>query len=135
MTSVTTTGTTYGSATTVDPYPNDLSGDYALTVEAGNGGTGYSFKHGSVYLSWSSGNSLTTRSTKNDASSWTISASSNGNFKFANVGDETRIMQYNSGSPRWLVIQAVYNPSKSINNQLEAMQNISPLADRRIRLL
>ncbi len=110
MTSVTTTGTTYGSATTVDPYPNDLSGDYALTVEAGNGGTGYSFKHGSVYLSWSSGNSLTTSSTKNDASSWTISASSNGNFKFANVGDETRIMQYNSGSPRWACYTSSQQP-------------------------
>ena len=101
MTSVTTTGTTYGSATAVDPYPDDLSGDYALTVEAGNGGTGYSFKHGSVYLSWSSGNSLTTSGTKNNASSWTISESSSGNFKFANVGDDTRILQYNSGSPRW----------------------------------
>ena len=101
MTSVTTTGTTYGSATAVDPYPDDLSGDYALTVEAGNGGTGYSFKHGSVYLSWSSGNSLTTSSTKDDASSWTISESSSGNFKFANVGTTARILQYNSGSPRW----------------------------------
>ena len=101
MTSVTTTGTTYGSATAVDPYPDDLSGDYALTVEAGNGGTGYSFKHGSVYLSWSSGNSLTTSGTKADASSWTISESSSGNFKFANVGTTSRILQYNSGSPRW----------------------------------
>lgn len=101
MTGVTTTGTTYGSAAAVDPYPDDLSGDYALTVEAGNGGTGYSFKHGSVYLSWSSGNSLTTSGTKADASSWTISESSSGNFKFANVGDATRILQYNNGSPRW----------------------------------
>ena len=101
MTSVTTTGTTYGSPTTVDPYPDDLSGVYALTVEAGNGGTGYSFKHGSVYLSWSSGNSLTTSGTKDNASSWTISESSSGNFKFANVGTTSRILQYNSSSPRW----------------------------------
>ena len=78
------------------------SGDpYLLTIEAGYGGTGYSFKNGDNYLSWSSGNTLTTSSTKDNASSWTISTSEDGNFKFSNVGTTTRLLQFNSSYPRW----------------------------------
>ena len=92
---------TYGISSS---YTTSPEGTYPLTIEAGNGGTGYSFKTSSnKYLTWSSGNSLdiTANSTKDNASSWTISESSEGNFKFANVGTTDRILQYNSNQPRW----------------------------------
>ena len=89
-----------GTATTFSTSPE---GTYPLTVEAGNSGTGYSFKNGSDYLSWSSGNKLYTTTDKNNSSSWTISESTDGNYKFANVGTTERILQYNSnsGQERW----------------------------------
>lgn len=99
LSSITTSGTTIGVAST---YESNPTGSFLLTIEAGNGGSGYSFKTlSNTYLSYSSGNSLTTSSQKNDASSWTISENTNGSFKFANVGTTGRILQYNSGSPRW----------------------------------
>jgi len=82
-------------------YSTTPAGTFPLTVETGNGGTGFSFKNGSNYLSWSSGNSLTTSTTKNNASSWTVNNPSSGNYTFSNKGDNTRKLQYNSGSPRF----------------------------------
>ena len=99
-----------GTSTDRDAIPDDITGDYILTIEAGNEGSGYSFKNGSNYLSWSSGNSLTTSTTKDNASSWTISTSTSGNYKFANVGTTSRILQYNSGSPRWACYTSSQQP-------------------------
>ena len=82
-------------------YSTTPTGTFPLTVETGNGGNGFSFKNGSNYLSWSSGNSLITSTTINNASSWTINNPSNGNYTFSNIGDNTRKLQYNSGSPRF----------------------------------
>ena len=88
-----------GISTAFDTTP---AATYQMTVETGNGGSGYSFKtKDNTYLSWSSGNTLTTSATKNDASSWTISESTDGNFKLQNVGETSRILQYNTGSPRF----------------------------------
>ena len=101
LTGVTTSGTTIGTATDVS---TSVAASYTLTVEAttSNNVTKYAFKNSSNnYLSWSSGNSLTTSGSKTNASTWTISSSTDGNFKFANVGTTSRILQYNSGSPRW----------------------------------
>lgn len=99
-----------GTATSITTIPDDITGVYVLTVEAGNGGSGYSFKNGSNYLSYSgSSNNLYTSTEKNNNSSWTISTSTDGNYKFANVGTTSRILQYNSGNPRW----ACYTSSQS----------------------
>ena len=99
-----------GTATSITTIPDDITGVYVLTVEAGNGGSGYSFKNGSNYLSYSgSNNNLYTSTEKNNNSSWTISTSTDGNYKFANVGTTSRILQYNSGQPRW----ACYTSSQS----------------------
>ena len=99
-----------GTATGITTIPDDITGVYVLTVEAGNGGSGYSFKNGSKYLSYSgSSNNLYTSTEKNNNSSWTISTSTDGNYKFANVGTTSRILQYNSGNPRW----ACYTSSQS----------------------
>ena len=90
--------------------PNGIEGTYVLTIEAGTANNSYSFKNGSNYLSWPSGsNNLYTSTTKDNASSWTINTSTDGNFKFANVGTTSRILQFNSSSPRW----ACYTSSQS----------------------
>ena len=102
LTSVTTTGTTIGAVT---DYNENPSGNYLLTIMAGNAEGSYAFKTTSnTYLSWLTGNSLTTSSTKDDASSWTIDPNhdgSDGNWKFVNVNDTSRILQFNSSQPRF----------------------------------
>ena len=100
-----------GTATEItNGIPNGIEGTYVLTIEAGTANNSYSFKNGSNYLSWPSGsNNLYTSDTKNNASSWTIDTSTDGNFKFANVGTNSRILQFNSSSPRW----ACYTSSQS----------------------
>lgn len=103
---------TSGTGTATNVSNSTFAETYVLTVEAGNGGTGYSFKNGSNYISWSSGNNLTTSSTKNNASSWTISAYSDGNYKLANVGTTARILQYNASSPKF----APYTSSQTAFN-------------------
>lgn len=95
-----------GTATEI---PNGIEGTYVLTIEAGTANNSYSFKNENIYLSWSSGNNLYTSNTKNNASSWTINTSTDGNFKFANVGTTSRILQFNTSSPRW----ACYTSSQS----------------------
>ena len=58
---------------------------------------GYTFLSGNDYLSWSSGNSLTTEYPYTDASTWTI----DDYFNIANVGTPERIIQFNAQSPRF----------------------------------
>ena len=100
MTGISTTSTKYGIAT---DYTTDPAGTYTLTVEAGNSTGSYSFKNGSNYLTWSSGNSLNVATTKDNASSWTIVVDSTDTTKvrLQNVGTTARYLQYNTSSPRF----------------------------------
>ena len=102
LTGVTTSGTTIGTAT---DYTNAGSPNatFPLTVVAGSDTGSYAFKTSSnTYLSWSSGNSLTTVASVTNASSWTLPASPTaGSIKLTNVGTTSRIMQYNASNPRW----------------------------------
>ena len=68
----------------------------------GGDATGWTFytSKESRYISWSSGNSLTTAASVTNASKWTISISS-GSATITNVGTTARKLQYNSGSPRF----------------------------------
>ena len=83
----------------VSDYTTTPAGTFPLTVEAGNGGTGFSFKNGSNYLTWSSGNTLSTTTTKDNASSWTVSITSN-IATIRNVATDTRYIRYNTAAPR-----------------------------------
>ena len=97
LTAVTTSGTTIGTAT---DYTGTPAGTYPLTIVAGSTEGSIAFKTtADTYLSWSSGNSLTTAESVADASSWTV-AYSNG-FTVTNVGTTARILQYNASSPRF----------------------------------
>lgn len=92
---ISSTSTKYGLLLAVSN--TTPTGAYSLTVDDGSSEGTYSFKHGSNYLSWNSGNSLSESSTKNANSSWTVSIS-NGVATIRNASDNTRYLQYNSGS-------------------------------------
>ncbi len=71
-----------------------------ITVAAGSKANTFALKVGSNYLSWSSGNTLTTATSVTDNSSWTITFSGT-DVTIVNVADATRKLQYNASSPRF----------------------------------
>lgn len=106
LTGISSTSTPYGTVAAYTNVPD--SSICLLTVEGGSTATSFALKMGENYLSWTSGNSLTTSSTLNSASSWNITFN-NGTPTIANVGTAARLLQYNSSSPRF----ACYTSSQS----------------------
>lgn len=99
LSGVTTSGTTIGTVT--DFTGTAPAGVYPLTVAGGSSEGSFAFQNSEgKYLSWSSGNSLTTSSDIDNASSWIIAVSS-GSVRLQNVGTTARYLQYNAGSPRF----------------------------------
>lgn len=98
----TTSGTLYGiSADVTNSTPAGLC---PLTVVAGSQNEKFAFKTSdNKYLSWSSGNTLTTSDEINDNSSWTVSISAYGTHPatISNVNTSARQIKYNSSSPRF----------------------------------
>ena len=99
LSTVTTSGTTYGS---VVDYTTEPEGVYPLKIVAGSQDDTFAFETtAGTYLAWSSGNSLTTAEEVADASSWTVTFTEAGAVDIYNVGTTARKLQYNSGSPRF----------------------------------
>ena len=97
LSGISTTSTKYGTGVA---YTSAPVGKYELTVEAGSSSGTFSFKNGSDYLYWSSGNSLNKTTTKNENASWKVTFSS-GNATILNANDNTRKLQWNASSPRF----------------------------------
>ena len=88
----------------VSSFTTKPNGAYTFIVEAGaTPNANYSLKHGDQYLSMSSkaANTLTLSSTKNAASSWTISIDNNGVAKIQNSSYTDYYIKYNSSTPRF----------------------------------
>ncbi len=82
-------------------YSGSVGAKWKFTVEQGSSINTFAFvDENGNYLSWSSGNSLTTSTTKNANSSWKVTFS-NGNVTIANAKDNTRKLQWNASSPRF----------------------------------
>ena len=90
-------GTHYGTAA---EYSGDPAGTYPLTVEAGNLAQTYSFSNEGNYISWSSGNSLSSVTSVTDNSSWYVIAYDT-YVAILNAKDTTRDLLYNNGSTRY----------------------------------
>lgn len=92
--------TSIGSYGVGTEYTGTPTGTYAFDVEVGSSEGTFSFKNGSNYISWSSGNSLATSSTKNANSSWNVTFSS-GDANITNANTSSRKLQWNASSPRF----------------------------------
>lgn len=93
-------GTSYANGTAYTDIP---ACTYVWTVETGASDGTYAFVNSEgAYMTWAAGskNTLSTSSTKNSNSSWTI-AFDNGNAVIKNAADSTRQLQWNAGSPRF----------------------------------
>ena len=115
LTSISTTSTKYGVGT---GYSSSPTGTYAFDVVAGSETGSFSFKTGSNYLRWNSGNSLDVAATsvaKN--SSWEVTFDASGNATIKNANDKNRVIWWNVSSPRF----ACYT-SKSDGNDYKYVQ-------------
>ena len=92
--------TSIGSFGVGTEYTGTPTGTYAFDVEVGSSEGTFSFKNGSNYISWSSGNSLATSSTKNANSSWNVTFSS-GDANITNANTSSRKLLWNASSPRF----------------------------------
>ena len=97
LSGISTTSTKYGMGVA---YTSTPAGKYELTVEAGSSYGTFSFKNGSDYLYWFTGNSLNKTTTKNSNASWKVTFSS-GNATILNAKDNARKLQWNASSPRF----------------------------------
>lgn len=87
----------FGVGTTYVTKPN---GTYLLTVEEGNASGSLSFVNDGNYLAWSSGNSLTTKTTKDDNSSWYVVSYDDYDL-IINAATASREIWWNNGNPRF----------------------------------
>jgi len=114
----------------VADYTDAPEGLYPLTVVAGSQDGTFAFKTtADTYLSWSSGNSLTTAEEVTDASSWTVSLTDAGAADIYNVGTTTRKLQYNAGSPRFACYTSTQQTPylwKQVSDGSVAKPNITP---------
>ena len=89
--------TTYGTG---EDYSTSPNGTYLLNVEAGSEPGSLSFLHGEDYLSWSSGNTLATKTTKDANSSWYV-VNHGDYYVIANASTPSREIWWNNGTPRF----------------------------------
>lgn len=78
---------------------------YVYTVGAGTAEGSYTFSNGGNYLIWNSGNTLDYSNSVTANSSWTVTGASLTSCLITNVGDTTRTLRYNTGSPRFACYQ------------------------------
>ena len=82
----------------VTAFSEKPAGLYPLTVVEGSASDTFALKNGDSYLYWGNGkNSLGTSSTISSNSSWTFS----GVGTISNADTSSRVIKYNSGSPRF----------------------------------
>ena len=87
----------YGIGSDYSPNPVGL---YSLSVEEGSVTGSFAFKNGSDYLIWSSGNTLSTSSSKSANASWFVIAYDD-YMIISNAADAAREIWWNNGNPRF----------------------------------
>ncbi len=118
---ISSTSTKYGLGVSFEDEPD--TDTYALEVATGaNNGT-YAFKikegnNANKYLSWTSGNSLTTGNSIDTNSSWYVDFDNAGNVTIKNSADQTRVIWWNVSDPRFACYTGKSNGSSYYFTQL-----------------
>ena len=118
LTSINKSGSThYADGTAYTDSPN---GTLLWTVEEGNASGSYAFVNDGNYLSWSSGNSLDSKTTKDDNSSWYVVTYASYSL-IINAAETTKEIWWNSGTPRFACYQSK-TPETSGYNTVNLMK-------------
>lgn len=105
LSSISTTSTKYGEGTSVTITDNKIEAtetlaSYQVVLSPGSTSGSYLMKFKGSYLYWNSGNSLAINASDNSNTNWLLSVS-NGNVTIKNCKDNTRVIGWNAGSPRF----------------------------------
>lgn len=104
-------GTHYGVGTSYSGTPN---GTFLLNVEEGSASGSFAFKNGDEYLYWTSGNSLSSNTTKSAKTSWYV-VTYDDYMIISNVDTPTREIWWNSGTPRFACYEGKTTSSSGYN--------------------
>lgn len=105
LSSISTTSTKYGVGTEVTITDGKIQAtadvmSYQIEITKPSSVDEYLMNFGGQYLTWTSGNSLNVATSVSDNTTWTI-AVSDGNATITNKKDKTRVIKWNSSSPRF----------------------------------
>ena len=111
---------------------------------AGDSVDGWTFVYDGNYLSWSSGNSLTSATSVNNNSRWTVASKTQTGgvtgYALTNKGDNTRTLLYNSTNPRFacyasnqslacLYVKVSEDPTLTVTPPSQTLEDIAYNAD------
>ena len=115
----------------------DITNTNVKALTLGGEAGAWTFSIDNNFIAWKSGNTLITETEVSDNSKWIVTD----NFTLTNVADETRILQYNSGSPRFAcytgsqkdavlyVLDENATPVDPTENLVESLEIASDMAD------
>lgn len=118
---ISSTSTKYGLGVSYEDEPD--ADTYALEVNTGISNGTYAFKikegnNANKYLSWTSGNSLTTGNSIDTNSSWYVDFDNAGNATIKNSADQTRVIWWNVSDPRFACYTGKTNGNSYYYTQL-----------------
>ena len=113
----------YGSGTSYTASPN---GAYPLTVEEGSETGSFAFVNDGKYLSWTSGNSLGTSTTKSVNTSWYV-INHDTYTVILNAATNSREIWWNSGSPRFACYEGKTPSTSGYNSVALAKLEVIPV--------
>ncbi len=101
------------SGPTINSGTVDIAGfsDICELTLTKDGNNNLSFHNGSGYLKWSSGNSLDEENSITNNSKWTASGSRTSGYSLTNVAGTSRVLKYNTGSPRFACYESGQQPA------------------------
>ena len=85
----------------------DITNTNVKALTLGGEAGAWTFSIDNNFIAWKSGNTLITETEVSDNSKWIVTD----NFTLTNVADETRSLQYNSGSPRFACYTSSQKPA------------------------
>lgn len=102
---ISTTSTKYGIGVDVNVSNNviTITNQAVAVLTLGGSSAGWTFKSSldDMYLYWTGDNTLETNAAISNKSQWTFQINSDGTHKISNVNTKTRLIKWNSSSPRF----------------------------------
>ena len=104
------TTTTGNAPLTITDGIANIYGAEVVELTLGGEADAWTFTTDDKYICWNSGNSLNVADTISDGAKWKIINTPNG-YVLTNVSDSTRVLRYNSSSPRFACYTSTQTPA------------------------
>ena len=91
----------YGASVTASVSSSTVTTKDAVELTLGGEENAWTFATDGKYIAWNSGNSLNLNDEADAKAQWTVTEKENSGFILTNVGTTDRVLQYNTGNPRF----------------------------------